>query len=102
MDQFGLVSVISAFSLDQFRRLAVIAGGRTARKERSRGRVVAEAPSCARSSRLSFQCLDAKHESTKTRRLEELVRFGFGLKTPTDWFNSVFQAMQFGVVRFDR
>jgi hypothetical protein len=43
--------------------------------------------------------------STKTRcanRLEELVRFGFGLKTPTDWFNSVFQAMQFGVVRFDR
>ena len=64
MDQFGLVSVISAFSLDQFGLVSVIAGGRTARKERSRGRVVAEAPSCARSSRLSFQCLDAKHENT--------------------------------------
>jgi len=44
----------------------------------------------------------SRRQADENAKQEELVRFGFGLKTLADWFNSVFQGIQFGVVRFDR
>ena len=44
----------------------------------------------------------SRRQADGNAKQEELVWFGFGLKTLTDWFNSVFQGIQFGVVRFDR